>query len=87
MTYRVLVAPAARREIKKLPRTVQAIIIEVLRDLASDPRPSGCKQLHGTEGFSRVRSGDYRAVYTVEDLVLLVTVVKVAHRRDVYRDL
>jgi len=45
--YRVLVAPAARREVKKLPRTVQALIIEVLRDLASDPRPTGCKQLSG----------------------------------------
>ncbi len=87
MPYRVLVAPAARREVKKLPRTVQALIIEVLRDLASDPRPTGCKQLSGPEGFYRVRSGDYRAVYTVEDSALLVTVVKVAHRRDVYQDI
>lgn len=87
MPYRVQVSPAAGREIKKLPRAVQALIIGLLRGLAVDPRPTGCKQMTGPEGFYRVRSGDYRAIYAIEDAALLVTIVKVAHRRDVYRDL
>lgn len=87
MPYRVVGAPAVRCAIKKLPRAAQASIIDVLRGLAADPRPSGCEHLSGSEGFYRVRSGDYRVVYAIDDPAFLVTVVKVAHRRDVYRDL
>jgi mRNA interferase RelE/StbE len=53
--------------------------------LAQDPRPPGAKKLHGEPGLFRVRAGDYRVIYTVRDKVLLVLVLAIGHRRDVYR--
>lgn len=53
--------------------------------LEQDPRPSGCKKLRGATNTYRIRSGDYRVVYTIEDAELLVLVVRVGHRREVYR--
>lgn len=84
MTYRVQVAPAALRQLRKLDpparRRLQAAI-ELLQD---DPRPRGAKKLVGGEGEWRVRTGDYRIVYEVNDDVLLVLVVAVGHRREIY---
>lgn len=59
-------------------------IVERIGRLANDPRPRGCEKLAGGERY-RVRQGDYRIVYSVEDALLVVWVVKVGHRRDVYR--
>lgn len=87
MTYRVFVTPAAGREFRKLPRDVQVRLGAELRGLADDPRLAGYAQLSGSSTLYRVRSGDYRIIYAVDDGDLFVTVVKVAHRRDVYRDL
>jgi mRNA interferase RelE/StbE len=53
--------------------------------LAESPRPPGCVRLQGPDGFYRVRIGDYRIVYLIEDRVLLVCVIRIAHRKDVYR--
>jgi len=53
--------------------------------LADDPRPAGVKMLQGQHGYYRIRSGDYRVIYMIEDDVLVVLVVKVGHRREVYR--
>ena len=80
-------APAAR-ELRKLDRPVQRRIALAIAVLASDPRPSGSKPLVGhPPGVMRIRVGDYRVVYQVEDDRVLVTVVRVAHRREVYRQL
>ena len=85
MTYQVELAPAAVRQIKKLPRDVQQLVVQQLEELALNPRPNGVVKLEGAESLYRVRLGDYRIVYQIQDEVLLVTVVKVAHRREVYR--
>jgi mRNA interferase RelE/StbE len=53
--------------------------------LGFDPRPRGCKKLHGEDSFYRVRAGDFRIIYAVRDDVLVVLVVKIGNRRDVYR--
>jgi mRNA interferase RelE/StbE len=86
VSYRVELTPAAQRQIDKLPRSVQRQVIERIAALANEPRPAGCVRLSGEEVW-RVRAGDYRVVYAIEDAALLVTIVKAAHRRDVYRDL
>jgi mRNA interferase RelE/StbE len=85
VTYQVELAPAAVRQIKKLPRDVQQLVVQQLEELALNPRPNGVVKLEGAESLYRVRLGDYRIVYQIQDEVLLVTVVKVAHRREVYR--
>ncbi|MGN6188029.1 MAG: type II toxin-antitoxin system RelE family toxin [Conexibacter sp.] len=83
MTYRVELRPAAVRALKKLDPPVARRIHGAIALLAEDPRPPASRPLRGRPGL-RVRVGDYRVIYTVEDDVLLVVVVTLGHRRDVY---
>lgn len=83
MTYRIELRPAAARALKKLDTPVARRIHGAIALLGEDPRPPASRPLRGRPGF-RVRVGDYRIVYTVEDHVLLVVVVMLGHRRDVY---
>ena len=83
MTYRIELRPAAVRALKKLDPPIRRRIQGAITLLAEDPRPPAARTLRGRPGF-RVRAGDYRILYTVEDDVLLVVVVTVGHRRDVY---
>ncbi|MBW4617352.1 MAG: type II toxin-antitoxin system RelE/ParE family toxin [Desmonostoc vinosum HA7617-LM4] len=85
MSYQVELTPAAVRQIKKLPREVQQRLALKLEELAIEPRPDGVVKLEGSDSLYRVRFRGYRIIYEIQDKVLLVTVVKVAHRRDVYR--
>jgi len=85
MAYRVEFGPAAARQFKKLIRPVQEVITKRLEELAINPRPPGVKKLQGEENLYRVREGDYRIVYEIQDQALLVIVVKVGHRSDVYK--
>ncbi|PSR17911.1 type II toxin-antitoxin system mRNA interferase toxin, RelE/StbE family [filamentous cyanobacterium CCP3] len=86
MSYEVLIKPAAQRQIKKLPRAMQADLIVLIEHLAQDPRPSGCKKLKGRQSQYRVRLGDYRVIYSIEEEALVVRVIKVGHRRDIYEE-
>ena len=85
MTYRVELAPAAVRQLRKLESTARRRVQGAIELLAEQPRPSGSTRLVGGEGAMRVRTGDYRIVYEVHDDVLLVLVVAVGHRRDIYQ--
>lgn len=84
MSYRIEVAPAAVRQLRKLDRVAQRRVQAAIELLASEPRPSGAKKLVGGDIEWRVRTGDYRIVYEIHDNVLLVLVVAVGHRRDIY---
>ena len=75
----------AQRDIKSLDRPVQKRILARLSELASEPRPAGAELLTGLADVWRVRVGDYRIVYTIKDDVLLVLVLRVGHRREVYK--
>ena len=83
--YRLIVSNAARKEALALPRDVQERIRPAIAALAGEPRPHGCEKLKGSEGFYRIRVGDYRVVYHVDDDETIVTVTRIKHRRDVYR--
>ena len=82
--YSVLVARSARKELADLPSRDRGRILERIAALANDPRPPGCEKLSLQDKY-RVRQGDYRIVYTVSDAEVTVWVIKVGHRRDVYR--
>lgn len=86
MTYRVEFRPAAARELRKLDRSARDRISKVIALLADEPRPPAAKMLVGddTPRLWRVRSGDYRVIYSVEDDVLLVLVINVRRRREAY---
>lgn len=83
--HRIEFAPAAVRQLRKLDPPARRRIQAVVELLAADPRPPGAKKLAGGDGEWRVRTGDYRVIYEVHDQVLLVLVVAVGHRREIYR--
>ncbi|PAX60704.1 type II toxin-antitoxin system RelE family toxin [Brunnivagina elsteri] len=85
MSYEVEITPAARRQIKKLPNDIQKQVVEQLEELAFEPRPDGVKKLAGSDDLYRVRLGKYRIIYEIQDGLLLITVVKVKNRSDVYK--
>jgi mRNA interferase RelE/StbE len=85
MTYRVEVAPAAVRQLRKLDPPARRRVQAAIELLKEEPRPSGAKKLVGGDGEWRVRTGDYRVVYEIRDSVLLILVVAVGHRRDIDR--
>ncbi len=82
MSYEVIIQPAAQRRIKKLAQAVQRDLIAAIEGLAVEPRPAHCKKLKGRSHQYRIRLGDYRIIYSVEDRVLIVRVLNVGHRRD-----
>lgn len=83
-SYRLVIKREAEREIRAFPRQDVRRIIERLNRLAGDPRPVGCEKLQGKIGY-RVRQGDYRIVYCIDDAARLVHILRVGHRREVYR--
>ena len=85
MPYTVVIDTKAAREIHALPQREQERIIARAEALADNPRPPGCVKLAGESNLWRIRSGVYRIIYQIKDNRLLITVVKVGHRRDVYR--
>ncbi len=84
MAYRIDVSPAAARQLRKLDRRVLPQIAQKIDSLANEPRPRGCKKLSGHDSIYRVRVGDYRIVYGIEDRLILVVVMKVGNRAEVY---
>ncbi len=83
--YRVFIKTSALKEIEAIdPKVDRQRIVRRIRALAADPRPPGCEKLSGRDRY-RLRQGKYRIVYSIEDENLVVYVVKVGHRKDVYR--
>lgn len=85
MTYAVTLSPAAARQLRKLEPQVRRRIQAALDLLADEPRPPAAVQLVGGAGEWRVRTGDHRIVYEIQDDRLVVLVLRMAHRREVYR--
>ena len=85
-SYKVEFTKSARKALDRIPNTVRNQLAVKIYSLKDDPRPDGCKKLKGEEDLYRIRVGDYRVVYLIQDGKFIVVVVKVGHRRDVYRD-
>jgi mRNA interferase RelE/StbE len=86
VSYEILLKPAAQRQLKKLPGAVQRELVALIERLSQDPRPPGCKKLKGRQSQYRVRLGDYRVIYSIEEMALVVRIIKVGHRRDIYEE-
>jgi mRNA interferase RelE/StbE len=82
--YSIYFKDSVRKDLDSIPKNDLQRIIERIGNLAEDPRPAGCEKLSGQEKY-RVRQGNYRIIYSIQDTELTVWVVKVGHRRDVYR--
>jgi len=85
MPYRVEILPKAVKELGKLPRKDRLRIVNRIDDLAETPRPDGVVKLKGHNHRYRIRVGEYRVLYEIDDAVLRVLVIRVRHRRDAYR--
>jgi mRNA interferase RelE/StbE len=82
--YSIFFKDSARKELDTIPTTDLKRIMERVGQLADNPRPVGCEKLSGQEKY-RIRQGNYRIIYSIQDTQLTVWVVKVGHRREVYR--
>ena len=82
--YSVEVKPSARKELEALPDKVLARVVQKMDSLRDTPRPAGCKKLKGYKDQWRVRVGDWRVVYIIDDAAKLISITRIAHRREVY---
>jgi len=85
--YRIEIERSAERILRRLPRNILKRLRPAVNALATDPRPQGCKKLKGYENLYRVRVGDWRISYAIEDDRLIVTVIEIAPRGGAYRKL
>ncbi len=84
--YRIEIKRSARKVLLSLPQADQTRIANAIDSLANDPRQPRTRKLKGTQGLYRFRVGDYRLIYEIQDEQLVVVVVKIGHRREVYRE-
>jgi mRNA interferase RelE/StbE len=84
-SYKIVISKSAEKEISKLPVKEILKIRETILNLADNPRPFGVKKLEGFDDFYRIKKGNYRIIYTIEDDILTVEVLKVGNRKDVYK--
>jgi mRNA interferase RelE/StbE len=82
--YKIIITKSAQKEIQKLQKPELPRILTAINSLSSDPRPSGCKKLVGSRNIYRIRIGDYRVLYTIEDQIRIVEIDAVSHRREAY---
>jgi mRNA interferase RelE/StbE len=83
MPYQILLTKTATKQLDKLPNNIAENLLDFIQTLENDPRPNGCKKLKGRDGF-RVRQGNYRIIYDIFDDILIVEVIAVGHRKDIY---
>ena len=84
--YSITFARSARKELEALPSEIGGRILRKITLLATSPRPSGVKKLHGEDNLWRIRIGDYRVIYEIDDAAKIVDVAVIRHRSEVYRD-
>ena len=84
--YKILYVRSVEKEIKKLPTKIRISVIKKIQSLQGTPQPTGSVKLRGTTNLYRIRHSDYRIIYSIESSELVILVIKVAHRKDVYRD-
>jgi len=82
--YELIVRHSVRKDVEKIPQKDLTRILNKLEALRNDPKPAGCVKLSGSE-YYRIRQGDYRIIYEVQGKVLIIVLIKIGHRREVYK--
>jgi mRNA interferase RelE/StbE len=83
--YQVLLSKSARKQLNTLPLFIHNKIVEDIAALAETPRPTSCKKLKSQKNAWRIRIGDYRIIYEIEDKQLRILVIAIGHRKDIYK--
>lgn len=84
-SYEIEISSSAEKQLRKLPRKEQERIVRAILPLARDPLPKGSRKLSGYEDVFRIRVGRYRILYSVSNKKLIIIILKIGHRRDIYR--
>ena len=84
MPYEIQFTSSFEKDLRNLPKQVVEKIVPIVMNLANNPRPSGCKKLKGSKLNYRIRIGDYRVIYEIEDSILRISVLGASHRKDIY---
>ena len=84
-SYEIEVSRSAEKQLRKLPRSDQERVVQAILPLAQNPRPRGARKLSGYDDVFRIRAGRYRILYSVSSGTLVIIILKIGHRRDVYR--
>jgi mRNA interferase RelE/StbE len=85
MAYSIVFKESAIKQLRSLPKKMTNRLAVIIDALADNPRPLSCKKLQGTNDAYRIRTGDYRVIYTVDDQIVTVEIVKIGNRKDVYK--
>jgi len=83
--YEILVERSAEKDLKRIAAEIRPKLVAAIRPLASDPRPTGCRKLVGSENDWRIRVGNYRVIYEIADEIRIVRIIRIRHRKDSYR--
>jgi mRNA interferase RelE/StbE len=83
--YKIVFARSARKELQNLPHIVAARILDKIETLPLNPKPSGCKKLHGHSNLWRIRVGEYRIIYSIDDADRIIDISVIRHRNEAYR--
>ena len=83
--YRIEIAATAEKQLKKIRREDEVRILRSISLLASEPRPGGCRKMSGYDDIYRIRVGNYRVIYEIDGKRIVVIILKIGHRKDVYR--
>lgn len=84
-SYQIEIKPSASKELGKLPRQMAIRVVASIKELADNPYPSGVKKLSGFDRTFRIRVGDYRVLYDIYENRLVIEIIRIRHRKDVYR--
>ena len=87
MSYRINITSAAERQFKELPRRFQINIRDAIYSLSDEPRPEGCKKHQSKKNLWRIRVGNYRVVYQIKDKELIVLILRIGNRKEIYQKL
>jgi len=85
MAYEIIIKPSAEKSFARLEKFQKIKIIKAIENLAVNPRPQGFKKLKSFAELYRIRVGDYRIIYSIDNNVLIITVVKIGHRKEIYK--
>ena len=85
MSYSVLLAPPAERQLRSFPLVIQKRLVKRIKALQNDPRSPGVKKLAGKDDLYRIREGDYRIIYMIRNTDLVILILKIGDRKEVYR--
>ena len=85
VNYKIEISSTAEKSLKKIPKKEILKVVQAIRQLAISPFPEGCRKLKGEESAYRIRQGKYRIIYEVLDKKLVILVLKIGHRKDIYK--